>query len=165
MRHQPGIERGNFSGEPFQPDGRDVAGTSDRQFIEALLTRDHHRRFGAEQVHGIAVECDQARMRHADQLAGHPGRIGQRAGEVEDRAVAQCLTDRREPGQRRVVRLREQKGDAKVGQGLLGHVAGALQVKAQRLESVGAAGEARGGAVAMLGDWDAASRDHQGHGS
>ena len=57
--------------------------------------------------------------------------------------------------------LGEEEGDAKVGQGRFGHVAGAGEVEPQRLERIGPAGLAACRAVAVFGHRHVAGSNHQ----
>ena len=117
------------------------------------------------QQHSVPSEAERlghrprpGRVEHAGELAAHPGRVGQRAEQVEDRAGAEL--DARPGGvaQRRVVARREQEGamggaqDA--GQPLQRHV----DVHAERGQHVGPAGARGQRPVAVLGHRHAPAR-------
>ena len=163
VRHQPGVPRDQLCRAVRKADGGEIAGAGDRKFIQPFRARYDQGGFAAQQLHRIAVQRDQRGVRYADQLAGDPGGIGKRAGQVENRAPPQAFADRGNPGQRRMVLLRKKEGDAQIGQGRLGQFAGALEVQPQRFERIGAAGQAGSGTVAVLGHRHVAGRHHQRH--
>ena len=131
MAGQAGIFRPQFGRERGQANRSHITGAFDRQFVQPFGSGDDQRGLGAEQFHRVLVKRDQRGLGDADQLARDPGRIGQRAAEIEDRPAAQRLADRADAGQRRMVGLGEQEGDPEVRQGLFGQFRCAGQVKAQ----------------------------------
>mmetsp|Transcript_20777 Transcript_20777/g.79644 ORF Transcript_20777/g.79644 Transcript_20777/m.79644 type:complete len:352 (-) Transcript_20777:6929-7984(-) len=105
----------------------------------------------AQALQHAHLDADQVGVEHAHQDVGRTGRIGQRTEDVEDGPHAELAAHRRDVLHRRVMVGREHEADAALGHAG-GHLARRqLDVGAQRLQHVGAAGLAADAAVAVLG--------------
>ena len=134
------------------------------ELVQPLFARDHQGALHGQPAQRLGEAGGCVGVGDPDQLAAHARRIGERTQEVEDRAALQRAPDRHQPDDRRVVRAREQEGDAQPRQAVLRPLAGLGEVQAQRLQRVGRAGARGGGSAAVLGDRHAAGRHHQRHG-
>ena len=85
-----------------------------------------------------------------DHLDGRPGRIAQRADEIEDRRPAEGPAQRANAGHRRMVGGGKAEGEAEVGEAGGREGRGSIDANPEPLEDVGRAGAARDGPVAML---------------
>ena len=97
----------------------------------------------------------------ADELVARPGRVGQRADEVERRRHAELAAHRRDVLHGEVVARREHEADAAGGDAAAHLLRREVDGDAERLEDVGAAALARRRAVAVLGDGDAGAGGHE----
>ena len=93
-------------------------------------------------------------LRHADQLKLGPGGIGERPQQIEDRAKAELLANRRGVFHRPVQQRGEAETDADFVDAAANLLGRQLQVDAERFEDVGRAAFAGDAAIAVLGDVD-----------
>ena len=98
-----------------------------------------------------AMMSRKRRSDDADQLAAGPGRVGQRAQEVEDRAHGQALAHRHHVLHGRVVAGGEHEAEADLLDARGHLLRRQVDARAQRLEHVGRARAPGGRAVAVLG--------------
>lgn len=107
---------------------------------------------GAELGEGARDRLVVAAVADAGQLARDAGRARQRAEEVHHRADREFSADRDHVAHRRVVVGREHEAEADLLDAAGDRLGRQVDPGAQRLQHVGGAGEAGGGAVAVLGD-------------
>jgi hypothetical protein len=122
---------------------------------------DHPGTLGPQKRQRARDELGQFRARHADELPGGAGRIGQRPEEVERRPDPEFLACRRGVPHRRVERRREEERDAGLDQAALDGGRRRPDVDAERLEHIRAAAPAGHGSVAVLRHAHAAGRDDE----
>ena len=118
---------------------------------------------GAEILQHLGERLDPLAREHADHLALHAGRIGERAEQIEDRAGAEFDPGRADILHRRMMRRREHEADAGLADAARRRpVRRQLDLDAERAQHVGGA-RARGQrAVAVLGDRHAGAGHDEG---
>ncbi len=161
LRHA-GIDAAHL--EPVAADIGKLIATRQAQFVDAFVPRGDEGAFGPQPRLRSGVDRHIGGASDADQLALDTGRIGQWSHQIEDRPLADALTDRLDAPHRRVVVLGEQETDAEFGQRLLCSATGCFHVQPERLQRVCSAGFAAGGAIAVLGHRHARCGDHQANG-
>ena len=122
----------------------------DRDLVQSVEAVHHHHVLRAQALQHPHLDADQVDVEHAHQLVLRAGRIGERPEDVEDGAHAELLAHRRGMLHRRVMVGREHEADADGldrARDLLGRE---IEVRAERLEHVGAAAARRHRAVAVL---------------
>ena len=121
----------------------------------------------SERLQNAGHRQTKLRARHADKLEGGPGGIEQRAEIIENGfppALAAPASRRGDLFECRMIIRREEKGEIMFPQRLRGPLQRQVDLDAQRLQHVGAAGLGGDGAVAMFGHRHSRSRGHQRHG-
>ena len=126
------------------------------------MTEDHHRVHGAECFEHFKHLVSHRGVRDADELARRPGRIHQRADEVEGRRDTELTAHRRRGAHRRVKARRKAEADP----GLVdapSHPAGAeVDDHAEGFEHVGRACKRRSRTPTVLADDSTCTGDHEG---
>src|SRR5690606_32491101 len=142
-------------------------GGSQRAFIHAVLAVDDQHVTGPQPLQDAHLDADQVGVEDAHELVGGIGGVGQRAQDVEDGPHPQFFAHGSDVLHGTVVGGGEHEADADLFDAF-GHLLGRqIDVHAQGLEHVGAAGRGRGAAVAMLGDLHASccGNEHGGGGN
>ena len=142
---------------PLHPEdaGRPVEG----DLVEAIGAGDDRRAAGPEPDQGLGHQVGLPLPRDADQLELGTGGVDQRPEQVEERPERQLPADGRREPQGGVEPRREQEGEAQLGQAAPQGVRLGLDGDPQLGQDLGAARVPRRGAVAVLGDRDAARGD------
>ena len=139
----------------------DARGTGGGQFIEPVFAVEDERPLVSQVLQHADHQWRQRRSADTQRLAPHATGIGQWAEDVEDRPDPQLAPCRARVAHRRVKAGRETEADARRVDATPYAIRTKRDVDAEGLEDVGAAAAARGGAVAMLGHWNARARGDQ----
>ena len=135
------------------------------QFVEPARSMNEQGPFHAREQQGLAHEIEHVRIAHAQKLMRGPGRIEQRAHEVEQGPDAHVTAHRRHMLEGRMVGRGEKEHEVFRGQ-FGGHVLRlGGQVHAQGFQGVGAAAAGGYGPVAVFDHLVAHVRQKQRHGS
>ena len=140
-----------------------VGHAGDGHLVEPLAV-DHEGVAGPQRRQHAAQHRHPARLVDPHHLVAGAGRVGQRPEQVEDGAHPQLAPDAGHRLEGGVEPLREEEADAHLGDGLLHHRRGRVDVDAQRPQHVGRAGARGDGAVAVLGHHHAGAGHHEGGG-
>jgi hypothetical protein len=116
----------------------------------------------AQRQQGFGHRPDQRVRKGAGQLPPHPGGVGQRPEDVEDRPGAQFGPHRADMAHRRMVHRRHHEADPGLGQAAFHHLGADHHVQAQFGQRIGRAGFRRQVAVAVLGHRHAGAGDDEG---
>ena len=121
----------------------------------------HPGPFGAEIFKHLRQRLGPLLGEHANHLAAHAGRVGERSEQVEDRAGAELDAGRPDILHRRMMRRREHEADAGLADAVPDLLGRQVDIDAQRRQYVGGAGLRRQRAIAVLGDRHARAGDNK----
>ena len=136
-----------------------------RELVDPAGAVDDERAARAELGQHVGDHGHELRRVDADDLGARAGRVRQRAEHVEDGARRELVPDRPGVLHRGMVRRREHEAEAELVDRLRDPLGGEVELEAERLEHVGAAGQRGDRAVAVLRDACAGCRgDERGRG-
>ncbi|OBH62993.1 hypothetical protein A5686_18380 [Mycobacterium sp. E2479] len=154
-----GVERQLVHRAGLHPPDR--AGGGRRQFVEPVVAV-HHQHTGSASGEHAGHHLGEVGEGAADQPGPRPGRIGKRPKEIEDRRYPDLAAHRRGVPVGRVEQRREAEADADLGEAACDLLGPEVDPNAERLERVGAAGQRRGGPVAVFDHRHPGSGGHDG---
>ncbi len=149
---QPDVLRGHLVGANIWPVDLHDARCARGAHLVQTVGAGHYQRLDGAQLRQRSRDGVQERgVGDADHLARGSGRVRQRPQEVEDRAHGQLLAHGDDEARRAVVGGREHEAEARLVDAAGDLVGAEVDPHAERLEHVGRARQAGGGAVAVLG--------------
>ena len=150
----------NFSVQHFPTRGVAAQG----QFVHSVVAVNDDGVVRAEQPERLRHLVGNFGVAHADELAGNAGRVGHRAEHVEHGADTDFPADGSGVAHGGMVCRREHEADADFPQATFHGVRRQFDPHAQGFQHVGAAAVPGSGAVAVLGDGETGSGNHESRG-